>query len=193
MTKSKDLIPINSEPPQVEIETVDEQIPTDAEIVKEMQALGFVKMTTGRLALYNKLGVHQNGHGILKGQRGMAFLTQARLNDALEILHRMLIEGVDRPKRKRGQPREEAQITTEQACQIAHEIAFGSGKLTESQELMQKLQPTPGYVPPPLPGDSPTRAVFPAGSVVVGQNSVVHLHQSQPEVQKPVEKITVEA
>lgn len=182
------LIPKTDEPPQVDVEELDERIPTDEEIAQEMQAIGLVKMTTQRLALYQKLGIHQNGKGILKGQRGMSFLTQVRLNEALDIMHRLLVEGVDRPIRKKGQRREEAKLTTEQACLLAHEISFGTSKLTEAQEFMLKLRPRADYAPPPLPGDAPKQPVFPAGAVVVGAHSVVQIHQRNDDAQKPVEK-----
>lgn len=182
------LIPRNSAPPEVEIVDVDDPIPTDAEVVASLREIGLVKMTDHRLRLYDKLGAHQNSIGILKGQRGLAFVNQRFLTDTIELLHRLLAEGVDRPRRKKGQAREEAKITTEHACLLAHEISFAAGKVTESQELMNKLRPTQAYAPTPLPNDEPKVAAFPAGAIVAGGNATVHIHQ-QP--QKPVEKTEV--
>lgn len=175
---------VKAEPPHGDIVDIDEKIPTDDHIADELAAAGFSKMTVGRLRLLEKLGVHQTGKGILKTQRGVAFLTQVRLNDTIEILHGLLVEGVRLPKRKKGQSKGDCQITTEDACRLAHEISFASGKLTESQELMNKLRPAPAYTPPPLPGDNPVAAAFPA-QVVVGAGSNVQF-VSPP--QKPVEK-----
>lgn len=183
----KDLIPKTTEPMEVEITDIEEHIPTDDEIVKALQAEGFAKMTDVKLRLWQRLGVHVNGHGIIKNQRGVAFLTQLRMNEVVEILHRLLIEGVDRPRRKKGQPREEARLTVEQACQLAHEAAFAASKLTESQELMNKLRPQSQYQPTPLPNDQPVASSFPAGAIVIG-NSNVTVTQRQDEEQKPVAK-----
>ena len=174
----------DDEPPHGDIVDIDEKIPTDDYIADELAAAGFSKMTVGRLRLLEKLGVHQTGKGILKTQRGVAFLTQVRLNDTIEVLHSLLVEGVRLPKRKKGQSKGECQITTEDACRLAHEISFASGKLTESQELMNKLRPAPTYAPPPLPSDNPVTAAFPA-QVLVGAGNNIQIVASP---QKPVEK-----
>lgn len=169
--------PMEAAPPEVDVE-ITERIATDAEVVKEMQALGFVRMTEQHLTTPAKLGASIHKKGVLRSQRGSAFVTQNRLSDTLEVMHQRLIEV---SQTKPGAKKENNK--TEQMCKLAHEIGFTAGKLTESQAMVMA---TEGARPPtlPPPNETPPNMAFPVGTNVPKEIHY-HVHNDKP-AEKPV-------
>lgn len=166
----------------MELEPDNDPIPTNDEIATILrEEMGLIKVSKREVINLSKLGVYLKGNGVVKNQRGVAFVSQMRLASAMEILHAELSEGVSRPKRKKGQTSEEAKLKTEDICRLAHELGFVAGKLNESQEVMLRMSgttPSPDTLPPP---EAPTRHSFPAGSTVVfGGN--VQFNENPPAV-----------
>lgn len=171
--------PQEAGPPEVEVE-IQERIATDEEVAKEMQALGFVKVTAHHLALPSKLGAHLHKKGVIRHQRGGAFMTQYRLSDTVDALHARLIEIA---QSKPGAKKENQK--TEQMCKLAHAIGYNAGKLTESQTMV--IGSEGGRLSaPPLPNtEAPPNMAFPVGTTVPKE---VHYHVHQNDTPKPVAK-----
>lgn len=184
--KSPDKLTPKSElPPPVDLEHDDDPIPTDAEAARILrEEMGLIEVGTSHVFGLQKLGVYLKGNGVVKNQRGVAFVAQHRLSSAMEILHAELMEGRNRPKRRKGQPREETKLNIEDMCRIAHELGFVAGKLTESQEVMLRMSGSNQTSPDLPPAEAPTRHSFPVGSTVV--------YAENFQVNQSVEKSTSE-
>jgi hypothetical protein len=173
-------------PPEVEVE-ITERIATDEEVAKEMRALGFVKITGSQVALPSKLGAHLHQKGVIRHQRGGAFMNQHRLSSTVEVLHARLIEVADS---KPGAKKENQK--TEQMCKLAHAIGYNASKLTESQELVIGSEGGRGLATPPLPNaEAPPNMAFPVGTTVPKEvHYHVHQNEPKPEAKNPVAEKT---
>jgi len=166
------------DPPEVEIELPD-QIPTDAELEEGFKELGMVRVSAKTVRNYARMGVHVSRQGVIQGQRGQAFYNQHIVADTMRQLHEHLCAGLN-PE----DPKKHPKLSVEDVCNLAREISNASGKLTASQEFALKL--TAGT---PRPPDVPTspRSSFPAGAIVAGPGSNVHVHNhGQNQEAKPV-------
>ena len=162
-------------PPEVEVE-IQERLATDAEVVEEMRALGFVKYSERELNQPAKLGAILHKKGVIRSQRGSAFVNQQRLADTVEVLHLRLIEVANgTPGAKKENQK------TEQMCKLAHAIGYNASKLTESQEMVINSD---GGRPVALPlptTETPPNMAFPVGTTVPKE---VHYHVHQTEAPK---------
>lgn len=151
-------------PPQVAIE-LEEAVPTDKETEAAMLELGMCRINSQVLQAFSKIGHKIEGNGVIRTQRGAAFVSQHRLNLAIEEVFKLLIP--NDPKDK---------LTPEQVCAITHALAYATDKLTAVQQLIISCEPkVREFVPPPEVRNTP----FPAAAAVVAQSgSTVHLHQA---------------
>ena len=159
-------------PPKVAIEPK-ELIPTDQETEAAMIELCMSKLSPKKLIAFSKIGHKIEGAGVIRTQRGAAFVSQHRLNTAIEEITKMLFaEGG------------ETKPTPEQACAIVHAIAYATDKLTAVQRLIidSEARPTASPAVPPMHNNP-----FPAATAVVAQSgATVHLHQPpQKSVAEP--------
>ncbi len=169
--------PKDDAPPQVDVEIM-ERIATDAEVAKTLQDMGMVKVSEQRVAALPKLGAYLHNRGLIRTQRGSAFMTQQRLMDTMEVLHYRLHEVAQTKADKKTEGKK-----TDQMVRIAHELAFTAGKLTESQSLILGSDGGKPLAATPLPNaEAPPNASFPVGAIVPPQNLHLHVHKHE---QKP--------
>lgn len=170
-------------PPQVDIELSD-PIPTDAEIEAEIKAqLGMVGIPEKTVKSLHSIGVHVKRQGVIQTQRGVAFVSQQWLMNALRELHRLLVA--------RTKVEDAKEIDTEDMVKIASCIAKLGSALTESSAMMLSLEPRESGNGLPQP---PPNNVFPPGAVVFGGNAQAHFHPpSGAPPEKPVVMLPPEA
>lgn len=163
-------------PPEVALEANDE-IPTDADVEQALKELGLTKIPANRVRALEKVGAHLRGHGVLRSQRGQAFATQQVVSSTMTMLHQRLAEGMNPDEGK-------APIDTKDACALAHEISFAASKLTESQDMLLRME---GSIPRDTNPEKPIATAWPAGATV-GPNGggtailaqTVHIHPQGP-------------
>jgi hypothetical protein len=160
--------PRTETPPPVEIE-ISEPIPTDSEVERMLKEdLGMVQIGSASLKIYQKFGVHQKGHGIIATQRGRAFVCQSRVDDNMRILHTLITDRA-KPDEKDGFKN----VSVEDVCALSRELTTAAKALTASQELMLSME-DPGRRRQSV--ETPPVQSFPAGAIVAGGNSQVHIH-----------------
>lgn len=170
------LTPTTTEPPQVKID-VDDAVPTDETIDRDLQEMGMTKMSAKRMQVYARLGHKIEGNGVIKTVRGYAFCDYNRLNRAADICANLL-EKKANPE-KPGAP----ELTVEEACILTHEIAFATGKLNEVHHTILGMQPKEFA---PIESPTPNMPIFPPTTAVMAQaGSHVHLHQSNDKAKTP--------
>lgn len=164
-------------PPIVEIASPDDRVPTDAEAERALQAAGFTKVTRQTLIAQRQLGVHLKGQGVLKAQRGIAFICQQRLLQSIDHLARFYDEGVPNAK---GVVKP---IKPTDAVNVAKAIALSVGKMTDSQKFVVSMEQK--EKPDGMPSeDVPTGKSFPPGTyVAAGAGAEVHIHGPAPTKQ----------
>ncbi len=167
------LQPKTDGPPEVDVD-IQERIATDEEVARHLRDLGMVRMAASRVAMLTKLGVHMTSRGLIRGQRGGAFLTQQRLMDTIELCHLQLHKTFEGKSKKK----------VDEMCKLATAIGYNSTALTKSQEFVVSMEQPDTVLPPPLPGDAPPNKSFLAGQIVGAKEVHYHVH-NEPKADVP--------
>jgi len=160
-------------PPEVEIDGLDDRIPTDEEAEKALRAMGFVDMPKETLAHFRTIGVHFKGRGVLKTQRGSAFIGQQRLHQAMAYLSAYLVE---QPSANGKKPK---RLKVKDAVEVTKALALAVGKMTDSHKFVVSLEAKSKADGLPL-DEAPTAKSFPPGTVMIGGNAQAHFHAATP-------------
>lgn len=173
-------------PPPVEIESPDDLVPTDKEAEEALQSLGFTKLSGAALAAQRKVGLHLKGNGVLRSQRGIAFIAQQRLLQGMDFLAKFFDDGVPNAKgvKKPMKPRE--------AVDVVKAIAISVGKMTDSQKFVVSMEQKEKPDGMPI-DDVPVGKSFPPGTyIAAGAGASVHVHGPNPEPSTAVVEVPPE-
>lgn len=172
-------------PPQVPVAITEETV-TDAEALKEMQAMGLVRVKEGTVRGLAKLGVYLKGAGTLKVQRGQALATQQRLDEASQILlEQMRPEETttkDGKTKKKVKPVEDLVALAGGLSQLAKSINESQRLSVEVEGLVASTGGGSAEEPEaPTASFKPGQKVGPAAGATLVQaqsGSEVHLHMA---------------
>jgi hypothetical protein len=165
---------VKTEPLEVPV-ALEEPMVADREAVAALRRAGLVTMAECTLRDLKTIGVHIHGAGTLRIQRGRAMVTQQMLADTM----RELFSEIQVVKSEK-----ETKARHKLMLAMAHALGALSAKMTESQELMLKLEGGTGAVadsgPPPglVKSFTPGQQVQAGGTLAVARE--IHFHATEP-------------
>jgi hypothetical protein len=136
-------------------------VPTSAEAEEDLKRLGLVRVNQNSFESLKRLGVYLKSAGVLKTQRGRAFVTQEQVSYAIQqALARLTGEETLASGKKRP-------LKNKDAIELLRTVGYLAGQLTDVQRFvveMEEIGSPSGTIPEP-----PARAnqAFEAGKPVV--------------------------
>jgi len=153
---------------------IDIGLGTDEREVTDEQAIEILRKRTRLAELpadairgLTNLGIYARGTGVLKQQRGRVLVTQAWLDNALQILSERLVDENTKGSKAR----------LKEIRGLAHEIANVAGVVIESQRVALDFEKVAAPTGRPEEVERPRNTGFSTGTVIAAQE--VHVHEAK--------------
>ena len=168
-------------PPAVDVE-LPEPMVTDEDAKRALAEMGLVKIGANYLKRLTQMGVLVKKNGVIRNQRGQAFLLQATASEALTTLTALISEAAG--------TKEKLKTRINNVCQLTQQLSHVTARMTDAQMVSLEIEKMtkPRGVPPPeeeqdlVPSFVPGSAIRPNSTLVVGRE--IHLHnQAQTQTE----------
>lgn len=167
LAPDKTLPPVNIDEPQI----------TDADANEALKTLGLVNVSADKMHALSVLGQFGKGTGFVRNQRGQAFMTQARVDQAMSIM----VDVISGKLKVKGKT-----PSFDQMVRSASTISVLARASTDSQRLILEIE---GFLPPGERSDRELADGERKKSFAPGQNIQPHttIYAQKVDIAAPTE------